>query len=311
MLHGDPACPDFARGRPACEVGHAYLHFGGPQGPAATPVTTLTAPGGANTDFGLAMVGIGDVTGDGFDDVVLGENTGASWLYEGRAEGLSPSPAGLPDPGADDGNAEHGTGFGAVAPAGDVDGDGFDDLVAITNHVRRQNGEQWLESKVLLFRGGPRGPVVVPASSILPPFAGPLGGDFDALGAGDFDGDGHADLAVGMSGGPGGTGETGPGCVIVYRGTSAGFETTPAATFLGRDPPRGGFGFPLAAVGDLNGDRFDDLVAVASCALPDGGAGSSCDAGRAYVFLGSALGLATAPIAVLSPPRTSFSIASG
>ena len=105
--------------------------------------------------------------------------------------------------------------------------------------------------------------------------------------AADFNGDGCADVVVGA---PSVANRTGRVCV--FAGSVTGTVTIPAMTLTGPDGSGGHFGAAMASAGDVNGDGFADLVV--------GAYGAAQSAGRAYVYLGSEVGLGSAPVAVLS-----------
>ena len=121
-----------------------------------------------------------------------------------------------------------------------------------------------------------------------------------SLAAGDFDGDGFADLAIGVPAEGLGTGQA-PGIVMILRGGAGGLGTTGAQTLTRAltgapylaDTPHG-FGYALAA-GDLNGDGKADLAvgAPASGASGDDPTRPLVD-GEVSVFHGSAAGLSAA-----------------
>ena len=75
------------------------------------------------------MAGAGDVNGDGYADVIVGadgysSDTGRAYVYHGGGDGLSASPAFTATGEATDNN------FGfSVAGAGDVNGDGYADVI--------------------------------------------------------------------------------------------------------------------------------------------------------------------------------------
>ena len=109
-------------------TGRAYVYHGGPSGLSASPAFTATGEGPDNF-FGVAVAGAGDVNGDGYADVIVGacgysSYTGRAYVYHGGPGGLSASPAFSAT------GAATGDGFGfSVAGAGDVNGDGYADVI--------------------------------------------------------------------------------------------------------------------------------------------------------------------------------------
>ena len=98
------------------------------------------------------------MNGDGYDDVVVGaegydgtlEDEGAVYLYLGSETGLQPDHAWMATGG------QPGSGFGyAVSPAGDVNGDGYDDV--LVGAYRYDNGETD-EGRLFLYFGSSSGP---------------------------------------------------------------------------------------------------------------------------------------------------------
>ncbi|HEX6765650.1 MAG TPA: integrin alpha, partial [Polyangiaceae bacterium] len=108
---------------------------------------------------------------------------------------------------------------------------------------------------------------------------------WSVAGAGDVNGDGYADVAIGAPGYS--NGEVFEGRAFVYLGSAAGLAATPAWTAEGQQAGAA-FGVPVAGVGDVNRDGFSDLVVGA--AAYDGG---QVDEGRVALYFGSASGLAT------------------
>ncbi len=164
------------------------------------------------------MAGAGDVNGDGYDDVIIGAylfdngetDEGAAFLYLGSPAGLGASPAWVAD------GAQTGAHFGdAVASAGDVDNDGFADVVvgAPTHDVTVSN-----EGRVYLFLGGSGG-LTTSAAKVIS--GGQSDADFGATvaGAGDIDNDGPGELVVGAPRYD--NGQADEGAAFAYKGVSS------------------------------------------------------------------------------------------
>jgi hypothetical protein len=85
-----------------------------------------------NTDFGYAVSRAGDVNNDGYDDILIGAprydsgqtNEGRAYLFHGSNQGLAATAAWTGE--SDEAEAYYGF---SVAAAGDVNGDGYDDIV--------------------------------------------------------------------------------------------------------------------------------------------------------------------------------------
>jgi hypothetical protein len=93
--------------------------------------------------------------------------------------------------------------------------------------------------------------------------------------AGDSNGDGYADLAVGAIGF-----NTNTGKVYIYRGSAGGLNLTANWSVLG-EAPLDQFGRSVAPAGDVNGDGYPDLAVGADA--------NNSATGKAYLFHGSAV----------------------
>jgi hypothetical protein len=104
--------------------------------------------------------------------------------------------------------------------------------------------------------------------------------------AGDIDGDGFDDVALGVP--YFASGQTNEGAVFLFRGSATGIadgDLSSAATRIESDQANAFFGQTLAGAGDVNGDGYDDLIVGAqSYDL------AQIDEGAAFLFLGSATG---------------------
>jgi hypothetical protein len=188
--------------------------------------------------------------------------------------------------------------FGLDWSAGDFDDDGYDDMAVgiIGDRIGGHN-----RGGVQVFFGSASGLTTTGSmllNEALPGFPGaPQSGDTFgfAVEAGDFDGDGHDDLAVGNPGEAWGGGDE-YGTVYVFSGRSSGLSTTGIRRFNQTTAgiagaPGDGDRFGLAlAVGDFDKDGHDDLAIGA----PGETIGSHSDAGVVHVLYGSVSGLRTA-----------------
>jgi hypothetical protein len=255
--------------------------------PASLDRIDLAAPDApAQSSFGRALAGAGDVNGDGFADFVVGAfnqnpTGGGVYVYLGSA---APSAAGWngtaaarrfaltnPDTSAAD--------FGfTVASAGDVDGDGYSDFLVGVDDAITSSG---LAAYLYLGAAAPD-PVAWNAGTrrIALTVSGALQYYSTAVaGAGDVNGDGFADFVVGVE-----LVSQQAGVARVYLGGptpsqadwNAGSHRIDIAGFDGGDAH---FGSAVSGGGDIDGDGLSDFVIAADNA--------SATTGTAHVFLGN------------------------
>lgn len=183
--------------------------------------------------------------------------------------------------------------FGSALVSGNFDGDGLPDL-AIGIPFQTVNGVQDAGSVTVLYGGaspiGSGGWINFNADTPGIPVTSQLHGGFGLnLAAGDFDGDGDSDLVVRSEARR--ILET-EDAVIVRNGRSGGLNGFDATELWGNDqvglpaPASNDFGRAFA-VGDFNGDGFDDLATGAPLTDTSGVA----DSGAVVVLYGTAFGL--------------------
>jgi hypothetical protein len=254
----------------------------------------LVAVGDRSYDQLGRSVAVADVTGDGFDDLVLGSDSatraeqddGTVAAYLGGPDGFVPVP-GSPDAAAApawevDGAGREQLGF-SLSTAGDVNGDGYEDIViGAPFHV----GAFDQQGEAQLYYGSPTGLTSAPAWRVEGAQADGLFGQRVA-GGGDLNGDGYDDVVVGSP--ESGLGLSAEGVADVYLGSPFGLAHQPAIALHGGQADAG-LGEGCAIVGDVNGDGLDDLVVG-----EPGYANPGTQDGRLLVYLGSPTGIHAAP----------------
>jgi hypothetical protein len=229
----------------AAAQGRALVYHGAAGGLPATPSWTATGAVGA-TYLGFSVDGAGDVDGDHYDDVLVATKTEAR-LYRGSPSGLATTPAWTTpiQPYMSGGSKP----IGEVAGAGDVDGDGYDDVLVAS--TAWSNGQS-LEGRVQLFRGSATGLSAMPAWTVESDRAEAFFG-FSVDGAGDTNADGYDDVVISED-------AFYRGRVSLFLGGPGGLAATPAWFFTG-PTPEGQLGQAVRGAGDVDGDGRDDVIA--------------------------------------------------
>jgi hypothetical protein len=254
-------------------AGSAYVFSG------ATGAMLYQFDGTAQNGYlGESVSDAGDVNGDGYDDLIVGASgSDAGGLhFNGLANVYSGATGLLLYQFIGHAWAEH---FGsAVSGAGDLDSDGFDDLIIGAWGARAHSGSAYVYSGA--------------TGLLLYQFDGAANDDFgqSVSDAGDVNGDGVDDIIIGASGAsPFGSGY--PGLAYVYSGATSELlhEFEGGATSDLR-------GFPVSGAGDVDGDGYADLIIGAKNRGPVGiwSAGSAslysgATGALLYKFVGNAI----------------------
>ncbi len=308
------------------EAGETYIVFGGASAPGTGGRFNLSTLDGSNGFIlngideedvsGLSVSSAGDVNGDGYDDLIIGawradpnddDRAGETYVVYGGAS--APGTGGVLDlsmlNGSNgfilngiDGNDRSGR---FVSSAGDVNGDGYDDLI-IGARYADPNGDSEAGETYIVYGGAsaPGEDGVFDLSDLDGTNGFILDGidasdysGFSVSSAGDVNGDGYDDLIIGAyQADPNGdrSGET----YIVFGGASApgtggrfNLSTLDGSngfilTGIDRDDNSG---VSVSSAGDVNGDGYDDLIIGAREADPNGD-----NSGESYVIYGGATG---------------------
>jgi hypothetical protein len=258
---------------PPVKAGNVFLFYGGAAGLPMTPSDALSGSG-SNAEFGSSVRGAGDTNGDGYADLLVGSpgyssNSGWVGLFHGSATGIAT--------GSSAATTRNGTSSGdrlgaSVATAGDLNGDGYADVVVGSPGLSTGKG------RVMAFFGNSSGMNI---GIGVPPWSKNGTANGDALGtsvgtAGDVNGDGISDLFTGAPG------QAGMGQVNVYHGSPPLPGTSPQWSVLSGQA-NGQLGRVVASAGDVNGDGYADVLV--------GAPGMDGSKGRAMLYMGSSSGL--------------------
>ncbi|MBL6704779.1 MAG: FG-GAP repeat protein, partial [Planctomycetaceae bacterium] len=276
------------------------------------PSTGLTVIGAAARDsLGATVANAGDINGDGFTDIAIGapqsdpieEDEGTTYVLFGTSERQQSLPL-LTNLDGENGfriigvDSAHRTGF-AISAAGDVNGDGIDDLL-VGSGGESVNGIQYSGDTYVIFGNSSDAfEPTVELSSLDGTSGFRIDGEsaYDFSGrsvaaAGDVNGDGIDDLIVGASGADPNGDRSGAAYILLGR-TGQNFGASVKLASL--DGSNGfqvngaadgdGFGSAVAGVGDINDDGIDDVLVGAPNANPTGN-----QRGAAYVIFGRTSG---------------------
>ncbi len=282
---------DLIVGVDARPVGASYVVFGGPSMPQTVDLAALGDSGvtilGANAEepIGGTVSDAGDVNGDGFDDLIVGisyshENVGSCYVVFGQSS--MPQTINLTNlgrAGVSIRGIEKGDIAGsAVSSAGDINGDGFDDIAIGAPQSEGIGNSEPDAGECYVIFGGSALPEVINLANLGDAGVTIYGANrYDAAGhslsaAGDVNGDGFGDLLIGAyTGGAYLYGEYSGGKPFLGRNyVIYGRSSLPATIDLGNLDAAGVKiagteagdlgGWSVSGAGDFNGDGFDDVL---------------------------------------------------
>lgn len=266
------------------DEGRVAIYYGTASGVESTPRWTKVG-GSLEASFGQAIA-VGDVNGDATPDMIVSavyESNGQS--YEGRVYSFHGSQRGLNTIYSQRFNFSQASsqyGF-ALNSAGDVNNDGYDDL--IVGAYSYDNG-QTNEGRAFLYLGSSAGVETTPAWSFESNQASAQLG-IAVTGNCDFNGDGYGDVVIGAN--LYDNGQSNEGRVYIFHGSNTGLSSTPNLT-LEANVASAQFGRAISCTGDVNNDGFSDLIVGA----PNFKATLSNE-GKVFLYKGSASGLSSTP----------------
>ena len=238
-----------------------------------------------NMQFGYSVATAGDINGDNYSDVIIGApyytngeiDEGAIFVYFGSPQGLSLLPDWTVESNKEDGNLGI-----SVSTAGDVNGDGFSDIIA--GAPGYENGEI-SEGRIVVFHGSATGLPSTPDWSVESnqqyAFAG-----WSVSTAGDVNNDGYSDVII--SAYQYSNGQNDEGRVLVFHGSNTGLPTSSDWSYE-NNIENANLGISVSTAGDVNGDGYSDVIVGIQKYL------SGVDDDQAIVFHGSATGLSSSP----------------
>ncbi len=319
------------------DAGESYVIFGKAGGFTDIDLGSLAASDGfviygadglgTGDQSGISVASAGDINGDGYDDIIIGASNaagagnaeaaaGESYVIYGKAGGFTNIDLG--SLAASDGFAIYGADAGDqsgfdVASAGDINGDGLDDLIvgAYLADGASAADDDYGESYVIFGKAGGYTSVDLGALTGVDGFTITGGGIGDQAGwsvasAGDVNGDGFDDIIVGALRGDGiGDAERDAGESYVIFGKAGGFTdidvsaltSTDGFTIRGADAGDRS-GYSVSAAGDVNGDGFADVIIGALGA--DGAGNLETSVGESYVVFGKDTGIGDIDLGALA-----------
>lgn len=281
----------FDRGQ--ANEGAVFVYHGSKKGLSTKPDRMLES-NRANDWMGYKVAAAGDINGDDFDDVIIAVhgydkgqfNEGAAFIYYGGSWGLQSEQDLILQ------TNQKWARLDSVAGAGDVNNDGFADVIigsSAYTHGQKQEGAAMV---FLGSRGGlhEQPQVILESNQVGARFG------MSVAGAGDVNGDGFEDVLVGAPYYD--RGQVDEGLVFVYPGSEDGVLKRPLQRIEGNQADAW-LGNSVSSAGDINGDEKPDIIV----AVPFHTNGLDHN-GAALVFLGNGKGYESRPQSILVSERS-------
>ena len=262
--------------------GAAFVYYGSGAGLGDTGTPTnadwSVVSDKADSNFGNTVAGVGDVNGDGNDDVIIGAGNNEAFVYMGSEQGLNPFAWWQVQ---HEGSLESSS--MVVSGAGDVNMDGYHDV--IIGLPSDENG-QTDEGTAFVYYGTGSGLGVQAQWNYM--VTGPdtyYGGAVSS--AGDVNGDGYNDVIIGDQFYS--YGQHHEGAAFVFLGSKQGLISDSPDWMVESDNENACLGETVGTAGDVNADGFDDVIIGVPFYHYENNKVSK--QGAVFVFYGSSSGL--------------------